>query len=58
MASKNNYTAVHGFGQAKFSDGGMVLFLSQFSILPQLPLKMMLDLKMVKIDPIIIILLC
>jgi len=28
----------HGFGQAKFAYGGLVLGLSQFSILPQLPL--------------------
>jgi len=34
-----------GFGQAKFTYGGSVLGLSQFSILPQMPLKMMLDLK-------------
>jgi len=37
-------------GQAKFSDGGSVLGSSQFSILPQLPQKMMLGLKGVKID--------
>jgi len=52
-----NYRAFHGFGQAKFLDGGSVLGLSQFSMLLQLPLKTMLDLKVVKIDPKIIILL-
>jgi len=36
--------------EAKFLDGGSVLGLSQFSILPQLPQKMMLGLKGVKID--------
>jgi len=39
----------HGFGQAKFAYGGSVSGLSQFTLLPQLPLKMMLDLKVVKI---------
>jgi len=39
----------HRFGQAKFTDGGLVLGLSQFSVLPQLPPKM-LSLKVVKID--------
>ncbi len=29
----------HGFGQAKFPDGGLVLGSSQFSLLPQLPQK-------------------
>jgi hypothetical protein len=43
------YRAFNRFGQAKFPDGGLVLGLSQFSILPQLPLKTMLVLKMVKI---------
>jgi len=38
------------FGQAKFPDGGSVLGSSQFSVLPQLPPKMMLALKEVKID--------
>jgi hypothetical protein len=49
------YRAVHGIGQAKFPDGGSVLGSSQFSILPQLPLKMMLDSNIVNIDPKIII---
>ncbi len=43
--------AFHGFGQAKFPNGGLVLGSSQFSILPQLPQKTMLGLKGVKIDP-------
>jgi len=44
------YRAFRRFGQAKFPDGGLVLGSSQFSILPQLPLKTMLGLKVVKID--------
>jgi len=48
-----NYRVFHGFGQAKFPSGSLVLGLSQFSILPQLPSKIMLDSKVVKIkiDP-------
>jgi len=55
--SKSNqiYRAFHGFWQGKFTDGGLVLGLSQFLILPQLPPKIMLDSKLVKIDPKIII---
>jgi len=44
------YRAFYGFVQAKFPDGGLVLSMSQFSILPQLPPKIMLDSKVVKID--------
>jgi len=44
------YRAFHRFGQAKFSDGGLVLGLSQFSILPQLHPKILLDSKVVQID--------
>jgi len=40
----------HGFGQAKFADdGSMILGSSLLSPLSELPLKMMLDLKVVKI---------
>jgi len=35
----------HGFGQVKFPDDGSVLGPSQYSILPQLPPKIMLDSK-------------
>jgi hypothetical protein len=45
----------HGFGQAKFSDGGLILGLSQLSLLSELPLKTTLNLKVVKIDSKIII---
>jgi len=44
------YRAFHRFGQAKFPDGVSVLGSRQFSILPQLSLKTMLGLKVVKID--------
>jgi len=40
----------HGFGQATFADGGLILTLSQFAQLPQLPLKITFDLKVVKIN--------
>jgi len=53
-----NYRAFHGFGQAKFTNGGLVLGLSQLSLLPQLPPNILLDSKVVKIEPKIIILLC
>ncbi len=43
------YRAFHGFGQAKFSYGGLVLGLSQFTLLPQLPLRAMLNSKLVKL---------
>jgi len=38
----------HGFGQAKFAYGGSILGSGQFTLLPQLPLKTMLSLKVVK----------
>ncbi len=44
------YRAFHRFKQAKFPDGGLVLGSSQYSVLLQLPPKMMLSLKEVKID--------
>ncbi len=51
------YRAFHGFGQAKLPDGDLVLDTSQFSILSQLPTKILLNSKVVKIDPKVIILL-
>jgi len=36
--------------QAKFADGGLILGSSQFTLLPQLPLTAMLDLKNIEID--------
>jgi len=49
------YIAFHRFGQAEFAYGGLILDSSQFLMLSQLPLKMMLDLNVVKIDSKIII---
>jgi len=40
----------HGFGQAKFADGGSILGSSQCTQLPQLPLKTKLDLKVVEMN--------
>jgi len=48
----------HVFGQAKFPNGCSVLGSSQFSILLQLPPKMLLDSKVGITDPKIIISLC
>jgi len=44
------YKEFHGFGQAKFSYDGLICGLSQFAQLPQLPLKMTLNVKVLKID--------
>ena len=38
------YRAFHVFWQAKFDYGGLLLGMSQFTLLPRLPLKMMLNL--------------
>jgi hypothetical protein len=54
----NTFRAFHRFGQAKFPDGGLVLGLSQFSILSQLTPKILLDSNVIKIDPKTIISLC
>jgi len=43
------YKAFHGFGQVRFAYGGSILGSSKFTLLPQLPLKTVLDLKVVKI---------
>ncbi len=48
----------HRFGQAKLADGGLILASSKFTQLPQLLFEMMLNLKKVKINSNIIILLC
>ncbi len=49
-----NYSVFQGFSLAKFAYGGSILSSSQFLILPQLPQKMKLTSKVVKIDPKII----
>jgi hypothetical protein len=52
---KNIYRAFHGLGKAKFAYGGLILGSNQFTLLPQLSLKMTLDLKVVKVDLKVII---
>jgi len=54
MKKNVTYRAFYGFGQAKFPDGGLVLRTRQFSILPQVPPKILLVSKVVKIYSIII----
>jgi hypothetical protein len=49
-ATKFCYIVFHGFGQAKFPNGRLVLGSCQFSLLPQLPLKTMLNWKVVKFN--------
>ncbi len=44
-------------GMIKFANGGLILISRQFLILPQLPQKIKLVSKVVKIDPKIIVLL-
>jgi len=57
MALSTSYKAFQGFGQAKFTYSGSILGSRQFTLLPHLHLKMMLDLKVVKTNPKIVILL-
>jgi len=44
------YKAFHKFWQDKFAYGGSILGSSQFTLLPQLPVKMMHGVKGVKIE--------
>jgi len=48
MYHQQTNKAFHGFGQAKYPDGGLVLGSSQFSILPQLPPKILINSKLVQ----------
>ncbi len=50
-----SYSVFQGFSKAKFAYGGSIFSSSQFLILPQLPQKMKLTSKVVKIDPEIIV---
>ncbi len=43
--TQSQHRAFHRFEQAKFAYGGSVLGLSQFTLLPQMPLKMISKLK-------------
>jgi hypothetical protein len=49
------YCVFQGFNKAKSADGGLILSSSQFLKLPQLPKKMKLASKVVKVDSNIII---
>jgi hypothetical protein len=51
------YSVFQGFSKAKSANGGSILSLSQFLILPQLPQKIKLASKVVKVDSKIITLL-
>jgi len=50
MGDATDYRVYHGFGQAKFPLGGLVLGSSQFSLLPQLLQKTILNSKEVQLD--------
>jgi len=49
------YKAFYGIGQVKFPYSGLIIGSSHFTLLPRLPLKMMLNLQVVKIDSKIVI---
>jgi hypothetical protein len=49
------YSVFQGFSKAKSANGGLILSLSQFLIPPQLPQKIKLTSKVVKVDSKIII---
>jgi hypothetical protein len=51
---KINSLINHRFGLAKFAYGGLIFGSSQFTLLPQLPLKMTPNLKVAKINTKII----
>ncbi len=50
-----SYSMFQGFSKAKSANGGAILCSSQFLILPQLPQKIKLASKVVKVDSKIII---
>jgi hypothetical protein len=50
-----SYSVFQGFSKAKSANGGLILSSSQFLILPQLPQKIKLASKVVKVDSKIII---
>jgi len=58
VIESRTYKVFHRFGQAKFAYCGSILGSNKFTLLPQLPLKIMLNLKLVKIGTKIIILVC
>jgi hypothetical protein len=50
MAGNLSYSVFQGFRQAKSANDGSILSSSQFLILPQLPQKMKLASKVVKVN--------
>jgi hypothetical protein len=50
-----SYSVFQGYSKAKSANGGSILSSSQFLILPQLPQKIKLASKVVKVDSKIII---
>jgi hypothetical protein len=55
LAQAQKYSVFQGFSKAKSANGGLILSSSQFLILPQLPQKIRLASKVVKVDSKIII---
>ncbi len=55
LEQSEKYSVCQGFSKAKSANGGSILSLSQFLILPQLPQKIKLTSKVVKVDSKIII---
>ncbi len=55
--NSSNFRALDRFGQETFAYGGFILGSKKFTLLLKLPLKIILDLKVVIIDLKIIILL-
>ncbi len=53
----SRYSVFQGFSKAKSANGGSILSSSKFLILPQLPQKIKLASKVVKVDSKIIVLL-
>ncbi len=50
LTKRQFYRAFHRLGQAKFAYGGLIFGSSQFTQLHQLPLKMIMGIKVFKID--------
>jgi hypothetical protein len=55
LVDYEGYSVFQGFSNAESANGGSILSSSQFSILPQLPQKIKLASKVVKVDSKIII---
>ncbi len=55
LKNSKRYSVFKGFSKAKSANGGSILSSSQFLVLPQLPQKIKLASKVVKVDTKIII---